>query len=130
MVILKPHFPHPFPLHFTFFFAELHLLSFISESDEKRAIPGAIPEAEGTCAIPEAEGSQEDQGDHRDQEEPKSSEVEGYIDFHNFLQLQHLPHLFCPQNYIYFFCFIRTPKRCDSLCDSRGRGKPGGPVWQ
>ena len=74
MVILKPHFPHPFPLHVTFFFfAELHLLSFLLESDEKHA----IPEAEGTCAIPEEEGSQEDQGDHRDQEEPKSSEVEG-----------------------------------------------------
>ena len=88
-----------FPLHVTlFFFAELHLLSLLLELDEKRA----IPEAEGTCAIPEAEGSQED---HRDQEEPKSSEVEGYINFHNFLQLQHLPHLFCPQNYIYFFLF-------------------------
>ena len=108
MVILKPHFPHPFPLHVTlFFFAELHLLSFLLESDEKRA----IPEAEGTCVIPEAEGSQEDQGDHRDQEEPKSSEVEGYINFHNFLQLQHLPHLFCPQNYIYFFFVSLEPQR-------------------
>ena len=62
-----------------FFFAELHLLSFLLESDGKRAIPEAegtcaIPEAEGTCAIPEEEGTQ---GDHRDQEEPKSSEVEG-----------------------------------------------------
>ena len=109
------HLPHLFcPQNYIFFF-------FVSLEPQRGAIP---------CAIPEAEGSQEDQGDHRDQEEPKSSEVEGYINFHNFLQLQHLPHLFYPQNYIYFFCFIRTPKRCDSLCNSQGRGKPGGPVWQ
>ena len=52
----------------TFFVLRITSIFFVSLEPQRGAIP---------CAIPEAEGSQEDQYGHRDQQEQKSSEVEG-----------------------------------------------------
>ena len=52
----------------TFFVLRITSIFFVSLEPQRGAIP---------CAIPEAEGSQEDQYGNRDQQEQKSSEVEG-----------------------------------------------------
>ena len=51
-----------------FFVFRITSIFFVSLEPQRGAIP---------CAIPEAEGSQEDQDGHKDQQEQKSSEVEG-----------------------------------------------------